>query len=91
MKIAIIGPSSVGDYHASALMGASAEVHIVTTPRHVAAIRQNRGVIVHTESGSRTYHPASVTTDGTGVGVCDLVMFTVKLTHFEESLETASR
>lgn len=48
-------------------------------------------MIVHTESGSRTYHPASVTTDGTGVGVCDLVTLTVKLTHFEESLETASR
>lgn len=90
MKIAIIGSGGVGGYHAGALMDAGAEVHIVTTPRHVAAI-SDRGLIVHTESSSRTYHPASVTTDGTGVGVCDLVMITVKLTHFEEPLENCQQ
>ncbi|WP_115727493.1 ketopantoate reductase family protein [Actinomyces culturomici] len=88
MKIAIIGSGGVGGYHACALIDAGAEVHLLSTDRHVTAIARD-GLVLQTDEGERAYRPASVSIDGEGVGVCDLVLITVKLGALDAALEAA--
>ena len=90
MKIGIIGSGGVGGFHAHALIEAGAEVHIITTPRHVEAIGRD-GLRLRIGAEERTARPASVSSDGAGVGLCDFLLITVKLDALDAALHTARR
>lgn len=85
MRIAVIGTGGVGAFLGGALIDAGAEVHLVSTPRHVEAVRA-RGLVLASDEGERVLTPASITTDAAGIGTVDAVLVTTKLYQLEEAL-----
>jgi 2-dehydropantoate 2-reductase len=84
VRIAIIGTGGVGAHFGSCLIRGGEEVHLVTTPRHVEAIRGG-GVVDLTDEGEARAHPASVTSDPGDIGPVDAVVVAVKLYQFEDA------
>lgn len=86
MRVAVIGTGGVGAFLGGALIDAGAEVHLVSTPRHVQAVRE-RGLSLTTDEGARVVTPASVCVDPSGIGTVDVVLLTTKLYQLEDALE----
>lgn len=78
MKIAVMGTGGVGGYFGARLAAGGQEVHCIARGAHLQAIR-NSGLRVLTPAGEIQTRPAQVTDDPADVGVCDLVLFGVKL------------
>lgn len=85
MKIAVMGSGGVGGYFGARLAMGGAEVHFVARGAHLAAMRAS-GLAV--EGGPEPIHVAKVnaTQDPAEIGVCDLVIFAVKLWDTEDAL-----
>lgn len=85
MKIAVMGSGGVGGYFGARLAMGGAEVHFVARGAHLAAMRAS-GLAV--EGGPEPIHVAKVnaTQDPAEIGVCDLVIFAVKLWDTKDAL-----
>lgn len=85
MKLAVIGPGSVGGYYGGVLARHGEEVSLIARPgAHFDAMKAN-GLQLLTNWGDFTVHP-QVTSDSTEVGPVDFVLYTVKLFHNEVAL-----
>src|SRR3954470_13907209 len=76
MKIAVMGAGAVGCYYGAMLARAGHPLTIVGRPQHVAAVQQ-RGLLLETAKGTEAIR-VEATTDPSGVGNADLVLFSVK-------------
>ena len=85
MKIAVMGTGGVGALFGARLARASNEVHFVARGAHLDAIAQNGLKIESTRRGDILLKPANVTDDPSTIGVCDYVLFTVKLWDTESA------
>lgn len=85
MRIGVIGTGGIGAYYGAKLIEGGQEVHLVSTPRHVAAVRAD-GLQVTTDAGQTVVHPASITTDAREVGPVDVVLVTVKLYQLDDAI-----
>lgn len=83
-RIAIIGTGGIGAYYGAKLIESGQEVHLVSTERHVEAVRGG-GLVLATDAGEQTLHPASITTDAAEIGPVDIVLVTVKLYQLQEA------
>ena len=86
MKIAIMGSGGLGGYFGARLSKGGADVTFIARGAHLEAMR-DRGLSV--EGASEPIHvlPVQASEDPASVGVCDLVVFAVKLWDTEEALE----
>ncbi|NQW10366.1 MAG: 2-dehydropantoate 2-reductase [Alphaproteobacteria bacterium] len=88
MKIAIIGCGAMGSIYAGLMASAGNEVWAVDTwKEHVDAINAN-GLRVEGKSGDRTVK-VNAATDGSGIGVCDLVIVATKADGVAGAAKTA--
>jgi len=88
MKIAIVGCGAMGSIYAGLMAGAGNEVWAVDTWKdHVDAINRD-GLRVEGASGDRTVK-LHATTDGSEVGVCDLVIVATKASGVAAAARTA--
>lgn len=85
MRVAVIGTGGVGAFLGGALVDAGAQVHFVSTPRHVEAVR-TQGLRLGADEGERVVTPASITTDPAQIGIVDVVVVATKLYQLEEAL-----
>ncbi len=85
MKVAVIGPGSVGGYYGGVLARHGEEVSLVARPgAHFDAMKAN-GLRLRTNWGEFTVRP-QVTPDSAEIGPVDFVLYTVKLFHNETAL-----
>ncbi|MDP6823385.1 MAG: 2-dehydropantoate 2-reductase [Dehalococcoidia bacterium] len=78
MKVAVIGPGSVGGYYGGVLARHGEEVSLIGRPgAHFDAIQAN-GLQLQTNWGDFQVHPL-VTSDPGEIGPVDVVLYTVKL------------
>ena len=77
MKVCIVGAGGVGGLLAAVLRKASVDVSLLVTERHKAAIRQ-RGLTLIGPDG-RFAVQLQAETDAAAIGVCDVVIVTVKM------------
>lgn len=88
MKIAIIGCGAMGSIYAGLMADAGNEVWAVDTWKdHVEAINRD-GLRVEGKSGDRTVR-LNATTDGSEVGICDLVIIATKAGGVAAAARTA--
>ena len=85
MRIAIIGSGGIGGFFGAALIQEGHEVHFITTPRHVEAMRAS-GLRVIRDEGEVVVNPASVTGVAREVGAVDAVLVTVKLNQLRQAI-----
>ena len=87
MKIGIMGSGGVGGYYGARLARGGADVTFIARGAHLEAMRRN-GIAI--EGGPDPIHvPAvNVTSDPGEAGVCDLVVFAVKLWDTEDALRS---
>lgn len=85
MKIGIMGSGGVGGYYGARLAKGGADVSFIARGAHLQAMRDS-GIAI--EGGPDPIHvpTARATNDPTEVGVCDLVIFGVKLWDTEDAL-----
>jgi 2-dehydropantoate 2-reductase len=76
MKVAVMGAGAVGCYYGAMLARARHPLTVVGRPQHVAAVLE-RGLLLETAKGTEAI-AVEATTDPSGVGNADLVLFTVK-------------
>jgi 2-dehydropantoate 2-reductase len=76
MKVAVMGAGAVGCYYGAMLARAGHPVTIIGRPQHVAAV-QAGGLILETVQGTEAIR-LDATTDSSGVGDADIVLFCVK-------------
>jgi 2-dehydropantoate 2-reductase len=76
MKVAVMGAGAVGCYYGAMLARAGHPLTVVGRPQHVAAVQQ-RGLLLETAKGTEAIK-VEATTDPSGVGNADLVLFSVK-------------
>jgi 2-dehydropantoate 2-reductase len=76
MKVAVMGAGAVGCYYGAMLARAGHPVTIIGRPQHVAAV-QAGGLILETVRGTEAIR-LDATTDSSGVGDADIVLFCVK-------------
>ncbi len=89
MKIAIIGCGAMGSIYAALMADAGNEVWAIDTWKdHVDAINRD-GLRVEGASGDRTVKTVRATTDGSEVGVCDLVIVATKAGGVAAAARTA--
>lgn len=85
MKVAVIGPGSVGGYYGGVLARHGEEVSLIGRPgAHFDAINAN-GLQLRTNWGDFTVHP-QVTSDPAEIGPVDFVLYTVKLFNNEAAI-----
>ncbi len=85
MKVAIIGPGSVGGYYGGVLARHGEDVSLVARPgAHFDAMKAN-GLKLRTNWGDFTVHPR-VASDPAEIGPVDFVFYSVKLFHNEAAL-----
>ncbi|GAB3620623.1 2-dehydropantoate 2-reductase [Glutamicibacter endophyticus] len=79
MKIGVLGAGGVGAYFAAALTRAGHEIHLLSTARHVAPVR-NKGLRVTTGDGNGNYtvQPTGISTDPHEIGICDALIVACK-------------
>ena len=84
MKIAIMGSGGLGGYFGARLAKGGADVTFIARGVHLSAMRE-RGLAVE---GPEPIHlpPVKATQDPAEVGVCELVLFAVKLWDTDEAL-----
>jgi 2-dehydropantoate 2-reductase len=85
MKVAVIGPGSVGGYYGGVLAKHGAEVSLVARPGAYFDAMKANGLQLKTNWGDFTVHP-QVTSDSSDIGPVDFVLYTVKLFHNEVAL-----
>jgi 2-dehydropantoate 2-reductase len=84
MKIAIMGSGGLGGYFGARLAKGGADVTFIARGAHLSAMREN-GLAVEGPEPIRVPR-VKATQDPAEVGVCDLVLFAVKLWDTEEAL-----
>ena len=80
-----MGSGGLGGYFGARLANAGADVTFIARGAHLAAMR-DRGLSVEGASEPIHVSPVQATDDPASVGVCDLVLFAVKLWDTEEVL-----
>ena len=86
MKIAIMGSGGLGGYFGARLAKGGADVTFIARGAHLEAMR-DRGLSVEGASEPIHVSPVRASDDPASIGVCDLVVFAVKLWDTEEALE----
>lgn len=76
MKVAVMGAGAVGCYYGAMLARAGHPLTVVGRPQHLEAV-QARGLLLETAKGTEAIK-VEATTDPSGVGNADLVLFSVK-------------
>jgi len=85
MKVAIIGPGSVGGYYGAVLARHGEDVSLIVRPGpHAEAMRAD-GLRVSSNWGDFTVRPR-ITSDPEDVGPVDFIFYSVKLFHNEAAL-----
>ncbi len=85
MKVAVIGPGSVGGYYGGVLARHGEDVSLLARPgAHFDAMKAN-GLQLRTNWGDFTVHP-EVTSDPEEIGPVDFVLYTVKLFNNEAAI-----
>ena len=87
MKIAIMGTGGVGGFFGGMLARAGEDVTFIARGSHLEAIRQN-GLRVASDLSGEFIVRSNATDDSSTVGFVDLVLFTVKMYHNEQAIET---
>lgn len=89
MKIAIVGCGAMGSIYAGLMADAGNEVWAVDTwKEHVDTINRD-GLRVEGKSGDRTVKTIRAVTDGSQIGVCDLVIVATKASGVAAAARTA--
>lgn len=78
MKIAIMGAGAIGGWLAVRLAENGHSVNVIARGEHLAAINKN-GLALVSPHGDGRVVPDVTTSDPTEIGVCDLIIFAVKL------------
>ncbi|HJR81194.1 MAG TPA: ketopantoate reductase family protein [Anaerolineales bacterium] len=86
MKILIMGTGGVGGYYGGLLAQQGNNVTFIARGAHLYAIR-HEGLKVKSIHGDFTISPANGTDDPAKVGPVDLILFTVKTYHTDESVD----
>lgn len=86
MKILIMGTGGVGGYYGGLLAQQGNDVTFIARGAHLYAIR-HEGLKVKSIHGDFTISPANGTDDPAKVGPVDLILFTVKTYHTDESVD----
>jgi 2-dehydropantoate 2-reductase len=86
MRIAVMGTGGVGGYFGGMLARAGRDVTFIARGDHLAAIQRD-GLHVNTVHGNFTVR-APATSDVSGIGTVDLVLFCVKSYDTEEATRT---
>ena len=87
MKYAIMGAGGVGGYFGARLATAGDEVAFIARGAHKAAIQAN-GLTLHSPLGDAHLEAVEVMDDPDEVGLCDIILFCVKLWDVEAAAET---
>ncbi len=87
MKYAIMGAGGVGGYFGARLAAAGDEVAFIARGAHKEAMKAN-GLKVHSPLGDVHLETVEVMDDPDDVGLCDLILFCVKLWDVEAAAET---
>jgi 2-dehydropantoate 2-reductase len=77
MKVCVVGAGGVGGLLAAVLRRAGVDVNLLVTERHLAAIRQKGLTLVGPDG--RFSVEIQAETDPAAIGVCDVVVVTVKM------------
>ena len=85
MKVAVIGPGSVGGYYGGVLAHHGNEVSLVARPGVYFDAMKANGLQLRTNWGDFTVHP-QVTSDPAEIGPVDFIFYSVKLFNNEEAL-----
>ena len=86
MRIAVIGSGGVGGYFGGRLAQAGHEVIFVARGRHLAAMRE-KGLRIESSRGDAMIPAANATDDPASIGICDIVMFCVKLWDVDDAAQ----
>lgn len=86
MRIAVMGAGGVGGYFGAKLVQAGNEVAFVARGRHLAAMRE-RGLTVRSALGDIRIEKPTATDEPATLGVCDVVLFAVKLWDTESAAQ----
>jgi 2-dehydropantoate 2-reductase len=86
MRVAVMAAGALGAYFGGRLAEAGHEVHFIARGSHLDAIKRD-GLKVESPLGNIHIKNASVTSDPKEVGLCDVVLFAVKLWDTEKSGE----
>lgn len=78
-KIAIVGSGAIGTLYGSRLQEAGHEVHFLMRSDY-EAVKQRGSIIVRENSGERVISPVLVHASSAEIGICDLVLITLKTT-----------
>jgi 2-dehydropantoate 2-reductase len=87
MKYAIMGAGGVGGYFGARLAAAGDEVVFIARGAHKAAMKAN-GLTLHSPLGDVRLEAVEVEDDPEAVGLCDIILFCVKLWDVEDAAET---
>jgi 2-dehydropantoate 2-reductase len=86
MRVAVMATGALGAYFGGRLAEAGHDVHFIARGAHLGAIRRD-GLKVESPLGNIHIKNANVTSDPKQVGVCDVVLFAVKLWDTEKAGE----
>ncbi|MCH6587066.1 MAG: 2-dehydropantoate 2-reductase [Proteobacteria bacterium] len=87
MKYAIMGAGGVGGYFGARLAAAGDEVAFIARGAHKDAMKAN-GLTLHSPLGDARLEAVEVMDDPDDVGLCDIILFCVKLWDVEAAAET---
>jgi 2-dehydropantoate 2-reductase len=85
MKIGIMGSGGVGGYFGARLAKGGADVAFIARGAHLAAMRE-RGIAIEGGADPIALPAVAASDDPGAIGVCDLVVFAVKLWDTQEAL-----
>ncbi len=86
MRVAVMATGALGAYFGGRLAEAGHEVHFIARGAHLDAIKRD-GLKVESPLGNIHLKNANATSDPKEVGVCDVVLFAVKLWDTEKAGE----
>ncbi len=87
MKYAIMGAGGVGGYFGARLAAAGDEVAFIARGAHKDAMKAN-GLTLHSPLGDARLETVDVMDDPEAVGLCDIILFCVKLWDVAAAAET---